>query len=76
MNEKRQFRFPLIALFFLMFFVAGLFSGLSISWFKEQQYEKQLRQSNENFSRVHATLTRERAQQIKNDELRLLGRLP
>jgi hypothetical protein len=45
MNNKRTFRFPLIALFLLMFYVAGLFTGLAFNWSRMREirmrYERQ-----------------------------------
>jgi hypothetical protein len=32
MSATRKFRFPLSALFFLMFYVSGLFTGLAFNW--------------------------------------------
>jgi hypothetical protein len=32
MSATRKFRFPLSALFFVMFYVSGLFTGLAFNW--------------------------------------------
>jgi hypothetical protein len=44
MTTKTRFRFPLVAIFFLMFYVVGLFTGLAYHWSKERFYKRSVRE--------------------------------
>jgi hypothetical protein len=70
-EAKRKFRFPLIALFLLMFYLAGLLSGLSVYWMKKHQYEQQQQKLQRMYDQDNAVLQSERRAQIEFDEWRL-----